>query len=139
MSLDGERLFVADSAWSSESGVGAIVTVSSSGGDVTAVAGTEGTLPRGVVIAEVDDEEWLYFTGLDPESFSVTADFEIEGVAAGANLAARFQQVSQGVWELKLAQSIGSLEQGKLTVSVKDRQGNTSRIERTFSVAKAPK
>jgi hypothetical protein len=33
-----------------------------------------------------------------------------------------------------LKEPIAALEKGKLTVSVKDRQGNTSRIERTFSV-----
>src|SRR5262249_5182860 len=44
-----------------------------------------------------------YYTGLDRETFEVTADFPIDGVAAGQNLAGRFRQVSQDVWELRLA------------------------------------
>ncbi len=35
-----------------------------------------------------------------------------------------------GVWELKLARAITELSAGKLTVAVKDRQGNVTRIER---------
>jgi hypothetical protein len=75
-----------------------------------------------------------YDTGLDMDSFSVVADFPVHGVAAGENLAARFKRVTQGVWELRLAKPITVLLSGSLTVSVKDRQGNTSRIERSFSV-----
>ena len=33
-----------------------------------------------------------------------------------------------------LAQPLKDLRRGKVTVSVKDKQGNVSRIERTFSV-----
>jgi hypothetical protein len=75
-----------------------------------------------------------YYTGLDRDSFRVEADFEIDGVPAGRNLAARFREKSRGVWELKLSRPITRLARGKLLVSVKDRQGNLSRIERTFSV-----
>jgi hypothetical protein len=75
-----------------------------------------------------------YYTGLDPASFKVTADFAVDGAAAGTNLAPRFEEKSQGVWELKLSKPIDALPSGKLTVEVKDRQGNTSRIERRFSV-----
>jgi hypothetical protein len=78
-----------------------------------------------------------YYSGLDPDSFQVVADFPLDGAAAGQDLAARFQPKGDGVWELKLARAITRLAQGKLTVSVKDRQGNVSRIERTFSVAAA--
>jgi hypothetical protein len=75
-----------------------------------------------------------YYSGLDMDSLRVVADFPVEGVAAGENLAARFQPKSPGVWELKLSQPITCLVQGKIDVSVKDRQGNVSRIERTFSI-----
>src|SRR5207237_8604425 len=37
----------------------------------------------------------------------------------------------QGVWELELASPLANLPRGQLTVSVRDRQGNESRIERT--------
>src|SRR5262249_48774189 len=74
------------------------------------------------------------YTGLDLDSFQVFADFAVDGVAAGQNLATKFKKKTPGVWELKLATPIGDLPRGKLIVSVKDRQGNVSRIERTFSV-----
>ena len=73
-------------------------------------------------------------TGLNAESLSVVADFEIDGIKAGENLASKFKPASAGVWELKLATPIAKLESGKLAISVKDRQGNATRIERTFSV-----
>jgi hypothetical protein len=75
-----------------------------------------------------------HYSGLDRESFEAIADFTVDDVPAGRNLASKFRQTSDGVWELKLAKPISDLAKGKLTVSVKDRQGNTSRIERTFSV-----
>jgi hypothetical protein len=78
-----------------------------------------------------------YYTGLDADSFHVVADFPLDGVPAGQDLAPRFRPKSQGVWELKLTTALTALPQGKLTVSVKDRQGNVSRIERTFSVGRA--
>jgi hypothetical protein len=75
-----------------------------------------------------------YGSGLDKDSFRVVADFEVDGVAAGENLAAKFQSKSAGVWELKLDRPITRLERGRMEVSVKDRQGNLTRIERTFSI-----
>ena len=62
-------------------------------------------------------------------------DFPVDGVAAGQNLASRFRPISRGVWELKLDAPL-TVASGKLTVSVKDRQGNESRIERTFSAGR---
>jgi hypothetical protein len=38
---------------------------------------------------------------------------------------------------MKLARPVTELSKGRITASVKDRQGNVSRIERTFSVGKA--
>jgi hypothetical protein len=75
-----------------------------------------------------------YSSGLDLKSFAVTADFALDGVPAGTNLAPRFRPVAQGVWELRLARPLSALERGRLTVSVRDHQGNLSRIERTFWV-----
>ena len=75
-----------------------------------------------------------FYTGLDESSFSVVADFALDGVAPGENLAKKFRPKPEGVWELVLSEPLVKLPNGKLTVSIKDRQGNTSRIERTFSV-----
>jgi hypothetical protein len=75
-----------------------------------------------------------YQSGLDPASFRVTADFAVDGAAPGSNLASTFAEVTKGVWELKLSKPIEALPSGRLSIEVKDRQGNTSRIERLFSV-----
>jgi hypothetical protein len=77
-----------------------------------------------------------YGSGLDLASLSVTADFAIDGVKAGENLAPRLRAKLPGIWEWVLARPIADLPKGKLTVSVKDRQGNLSEIERTFAVGK---
>jgi hypothetical protein len=76
-----------------------------------------------------------YYSGLDMDSFRVVADFPLDGAAAGEDLAHKFKPKSPGVWELALAKPVAGLSRGKLTVSVRDRQGNTTRIERTFSAA----
>jgi hypothetical protein len=75
-----------------------------------------------------------YYSGLDPNSFVVWADFDIDGVAAGENLAPRMKESSEGVWQLDLAKPITSLARGTLTVTTRDRQGNTTKLARTFSV-----
>lgn len=77
-----------------------------------------------------------YDTGLDMDSFTVTTDFVLDGVEAGRNLASQFKQTAQGVWELKLSKPLTTLPKGKIVVSIKDRQGNVTRVERTFSVGK---
>jgi hypothetical protein len=78
-----------------------------------------------------------YYSGLADQGWSVTADFPLEGAAAGTDLAARFQSLSPGVWELKLAQPIRQLARGTLTAVARDRQGNETRLARTFSVGQA--
>ena len=78
-----------------------------------------------------------YYSGLDMPSFRVTADFPLDDAAPGTNLASRFTVKSRGVWELKLAKPLADLPKGVLTVAIKDRQGNLSRIDRTFSVGAA--
>ncbi len=75
-----------------------------------------------------------YGSGLDLKTFSVTADFAIDGVPPGQNLAGRFRPKSQGVWELRLEKPVTKVGRGKVTVSVADKQGNVSRVERLFSV-----
>ena len=74
------------------------------------------------------------YSGLDLKTFSVTADFEIDGAKAGEELAGRFESLPGGRLQLVLRQPIHELPKGKLTVSVKDRQGNIGRVERAFSI-----
>jgi hypothetical protein len=73
-----------------------------------------------------------YGTGLDVASFAVVADFAVNGIAAGENLGPKFTSLGGGVFELKLAAPL-SMPRGRLTVSVKDKQGNIARIERVFT------
>jgi hypothetical protein len=94
-------------------------------------AGANGPLTR-ILVGMYD-----YDTGLDLASFSVVADFPVDGAAPGTDLAGRFKALPGSRWELTLARPITELHGGRLTVSVRDRQGNVSRIERTFSVVKA--
>ena len=75
-----------------------------------------------------------YGTGIDPASFTVTADFPVDDARAGNELAGRFRETSPGVRELTLARPVTALKRGRLTIAVKDRQGNVTRIERTLSV-----
>jgi hypothetical protein len=93
-------------------------------------AGANESLDR-IVIGAFD-----YYSGLDAASLTVTADFAIDGIAAGENLAAKFTSNSSRVWEWKLSTPITDLPRGKLAVSVKDQQGNITRIERTLFVEK---
>jgi hypothetical protein len=75
-----------------------------------------------------------YFSGLDLDSFQVTADFALNGTPAGENLASKFQPAGEAVWERKLKAPVAELRQGVMTVSVKNRQGNRTEIQRRFSV-----
>src|SRR5262249_53788457 len=75
------------------------------------------------------------YGGLDTSSFAVIASFPVAGSAAGKNLARQFRSFAPGVLGLALAEPL-LIADGKLTVSVRDRQGNVTRIERTFSAAR---
>jgi hypothetical protein len=77
-----------------------------------------------------------YGTGLSPATFRVTADVPLGGAAAGVNLATKFRESSPGVWELRLSDPPAELKAATLTVSVADRQGNVTRVERRFRVGK---
>ena len=72
------------------------------------------------------------YGGLDPDSFQVVASFAVEGIVAGKNLASKFRNLSPGVWEMPLEQPL-TVAKGRLNVSIKDRQGNRTDLERTFS------
>ncbi len=74
-----------------------------------------------------------YYSGLDTSSLRVVAGFDIDGVAAGNNLASRFQPRQSGVWEFELKRPMTPPPGSKLVVSVQDRQGNITKIERTLA------
>lgn len=74
-----------------------------------------------------------YYSGINMESLSITVDFQVNEVAAGDNLAAQFLPVGEGIYELKLVTPVSPGEHS-IVVSVKDRQGNLSTINRSFQV-----
>ena len=75
-----------------------------------------------------------YLSGLAAESLSIVADFEIDGIRAGENLASRFKPLPGNRWEFVLQEPVAKLNRGTLTVSIKDRQGNVTTIKRTFAI-----
>lgn len=91
-------------------------------------SGTNPALSR--ILVGMHDHE----SELDMSQFQITANFEINGMAAGVNLAELFEALPDSRWQLTLTQPITRLEQGILEVSVRDCQGNVNRIVRSFSV-----
>src|SRR5262249_23166901 len=77
-----------------------------------------------------------YYTGLDLDTFTVVADFPLGGIAAGDTLAKKLKSKGDGIWELVLDKPVDGLAKGKLTISVKDKEGNITKVERIFSVVK---
>jgi hypothetical protein len=73
-------------------------------------------------------------SGLDLASLRVAADVPIAGTPAGVNFADRLHATTPGVWEFALAEPIKQLPSARLSVSVRDMQGNITRIERRFRV-----
>ncbi len=75
-----------------------------------------------------------YYSGLNRESYSIVADFEVNGHAAGEELASLFSESGDHIWTLSLQPAITSLQRGTLTVSVEDHRGNSTTVQRTFSI-----
>lgn len=73
-------------------------------------------------------------SGLDTSSLQVTADFAIDNIEPGENLASRFTSLPGNRWELKLETPIDNLPRGTIGISVQDYESNVTRIERQFSV-----
>ena len=78
-----------------------------------------------------------YYSGLDEKSLSVVADFAIDDIPAGRELATQFTPAGDAVWQWKLARPLAPLAKGTLRVSVRDKAGNITRIVRAFSIAAA--
>ena len=85
-------------------------------------------------VTEVRIGAFDYYSGLDQDSLSVSANFEVNGMAAGTELMGHFDDVDDHVWVLHLEQPIEQLEHGELTVSVEDVRGNRTQLVRTFRV-----
>jgi hypothetical protein len=75
-----------------------------------------------------------YYSGLDPTSISVVADFEVNGQTAGTELASFLTEEADHVWSIQLDPPRARLDSGFLTVSVKDERGNITKVQRTFCI-----
>ncbi len=75
------------------------------------------------------------YSGLDEKTLSVTADVDLDDIPAGQELAAKFSPDTLGVWQWKLTKPSPTIPEATLTVRIKDKAGNTTRIARRFSVS----
>ncbi|MCZ2341560.1 MAG: hypothetical protein LC104_07150 [Bacteroidales bacterium] len=71
-------------------------------------------------------------TGWDPNRLRVTASHPVAGHPAGTNLAPFLKPLGDSVYELAIPD--WTARRGRITVSVSDRQGNITQVERTFWV-----
>ena len=77
-------------------------------------------------------------SGIAAGSLSITADVTVAGRAPGMQLADLAVQVDDGVFEIALASPLHSLPLAQLFVSVRDVQGNITRVTRRFSIDATP-
>ena len=76
-----------------------------------------------------------YYSGLDVRSFSVKANFPVNGKAAGTEIFSLFKPSGDHIWTLPLDSPLADLSDGHITVSVQDHQGNITKISRKFRVS----
>ncbi|MGE4069578.1 MAG: hypothetical protein AB7E72_00205 [Lysobacterales bacterium] len=76
-------------------------------------------------------------SGIDPASLSVSADFGVNGRAPGAELADLAQVVGDGIYEITLSTPLALVSNQHLQVSIRDLQGNVTRVNQAFSVTAA--
>jgi hypothetical protein len=77
------------------------------------------------------------YSGIDVSSLSVTADVPISGRGPGSDLAKMGSFVGDGIFSIPLAKPVTQLDRGRLTVKVRDRQGNLTTQVVRFSVGRA--
>ncbi len=77
-------------------------------------------------------------SGIAAGSLSITADLAIRGRAAGAELADLASEVGDGIWEITLDAPLSVLSHRHIRASVRDQQGNITRVDQAFSVNPHP-
>ena len=73
-------------------------------------------------------------SGIDLPSLSVTADFAINGRAAGAELADLAVPLGDGRYAIALSTAITQASDRHLRVAIRDQQGNITRVNQAFRV-----
>jgi len=76
-------------------------------------------------------------SGVDWTTLSISADFAVNGRAAGVELADLAQDAGDGIRTLTLSPPIASRASSTLRVAVADVQGNVTRVARRFAVQDA--
>lgn len=71
-------------------------------------------------------------SGLDDASLSLRASFPVAGRAPGSELIDLAQALGDGRYLLSLAAPLPALDDARLELEVRDRQGNVHRLKRTF-------
>ncbi len=74
------------------------------------------------------------YSGLEPTSFSVVADFPVNGIAAGSELKGAGSYVSAGVFVIPLDPPILNLAESHVVAEVFDQQGNKKVVDTRFWV-----
>jgi hypothetical protein len=83
-----------------------------------------------IVIGAVDAD-----SGIDAATLSVTADIPLGGHDPGTELAGDAVPAGDGIYRIALGTPLDATLRTHLHVSIADRQGNVTRVDRAFSVA----
>ena len=73
------------------------------------------------------------FSGVDWDTLSVRANFRIEGRPQWAEVADLVQPAEDGVVRIPLTVAVPPLARGRMIVTIKDHQGNITRVDRSFT------
>lgn len=121
MGRDGQMLYVADP---SASDGGQILTIPVEGGAVTPLAGTQGTMPRGLEIVSEEGVDLLYFSGVDP----------VDGQPAVMKLTLSSGEISIVFKGAPLVEPGGLAVTHEGTVYVADRLASGSNLGSVFQI-----
>jgi hypothetical protein len=77
-------------------------------------------------------------SGIEPGSLSIRATFEIEGRAAGAELADLAAEIDDGIYRMVTSPQPVVPADGEIAFEVRDRQGNTTWVKRSLRSAATP-
>jgi hypothetical protein len=73
-------------------------------------------------------------SGVDPNSLSIHADFEVAGRAPGNELADLAEAIDDGIYRIAVQPPLTAATNAFVHAEVADYQGNVTRVERSFSV-----
>ena len=77
------------------------------------------------------------YSGVNRESFAVSADFPIDSYDPGEDFSTCFVEGEAGVFTCLLGSEVSGIEGGTITVSIADNAGNISVLERTITAPKS--